>query len=398
MNAFAKLLNASPAEKQSRGLEHTPREINQQPNTWRQAAEMLLAKKIQVADFLAAAGLMGGVGNNHAELILTGAGSSEFVGNATAPALQKALHRKVTSIPTTHLVTNPDIFLPDQNYVLLSFARSGNSPESMATWNLAKQLRPDIKQIAITCNKNGALANAAKSDKNALYLELPEQTNDQSLVMTSSFTTMALTALGLGGVANGNNPTHFTTQTNAAANAATNILTNHTDTLQQFANQPFTRACFLGSGPLNGTMQECHLKLQEMTEGQVVSTFNSFVGLRHGPQVFINKQTAVIAALSSNPYVQQYELDMLRELKTKNQGLATLAICTDPVPELPTLATAINNLGQPLDDNFRVLTDTLVGQLLGTFACLRCGLKPDNPSTTGTITRVVQGVKIYPYN
>jgi tagatose-6-phosphate ketose/aldose isomerase len=125
--------------------------------------------------------------------------------------------------------------------------------------------------------------------------------------------------------------------------------------------------------------------------------YNSFVGLRHGPQVFINKSTAVIAALSSDPYVQPYELDMLRELKTKNQGMATLAICTKATPELSTLATSIVSPGIPLDDNFRILTDTLIGQLLGTFACLRCGLKPDNPSTAGTITRVVQGVTIYPY-
>src|SRR6185437_10606132 len=114
MNAFASLLNASPAEKQSRGLEHTPREINQQPETWRQAAQQLLQRRAEIATFLDA--------TKDAELILTGAGSSEFVGNAVAPALQKSLQRKVTSSPTTHLVTNPDIFLPHQNYVLLSFA------------------------------------------------------------------------------------------------------------------------------------------------------------------------------------------------------------------------------------------------------------------------------------
>jgi tagatose-6-phosphate ketose/aldose isomerase len=270
----------------------------------------------------------------------------------------------------------------------------------MATYNLARQLRPDIKQIAITCNKEGALAKAARADKNALYLELPEETNDKSLVMTSSFTTMALTALGLGYL---DNPAQFSSLAQSAAKIATGILQDQLGIIKTFADQPFTRACFLGSGPLNGTMQECHLKLQEMTEGQVVSMFNSFVGLRHGPQVFVNKNCAVIAALSSDPYVRKYELDMLKELRTKRQGMATLLIADRITDELKALSTAQIQLqpgeddGVTIGDDFRVLTDTLIGQLLGTFACLRCGLNPDNPSTSGTITRVVQGVTIHPY-
>ena len=151
---------------------------------------------------------------------------------------------------------------------------------------------------------------------------------------------------------------------------------------------------------MNGAMQECHLKLQEMTEGRGVSMFNSFVGLRHGPQVFVNKDCVVVAALSSDAYVRKYEIDMLKELVAKKQGCGTLLICDRATAELRGLSTAIVELfpdGGGVEDDFRIMTDVMVGQILGTFACLRCGLKPDNPSVSGTISRVVQGVTIYPY-
>ena len=394
MNAFESLLNVSAEEKKARGLEHTPREIAQQPATWAKAAEMLGRRSGEIGAFLEAAGL---TGSKHAELILSGAGSSEFVGNAVAPGLRKRLKRTVTSVSTTNIVTHPEIFVPGRDYVVLSFARSGNSPESMATYELVKQVCPAAKQIAITCNKDGALAKAAKKDAGSLYVELPEETNDRSLVMTSSFTTMAMTALGLGML---NAGAAFSAMAATIGAAGQRVMREYGDTIKTFADQPFTRACFLGSGPLLGTMQECHLKLQEMTEGRVVSMFNSFVGLRHGPQVFVNKDCAVIAALSGDAYVRSYEMDMLRELKAKKQGCGTLVICDKATSELRELSTAIVELfpaGGAVEDDFRIMTDTMVGQILGTFACLRCGLKPDNPSVSGTISRVVQGVTIYPY-
>src|SRR5690606_23042802 len=142
--------------------------------------------------FLTAAKLMAGDGGGNGadsdtgELILTGAGSSEFVGNGIAPALQRRLKRAVRSISTTSFVTHPQVFLPGHHYTVLSFARSGNSPESMATFNLVRQLCPAARQIVITCNRDGALAQAAAADERALALVLPEETNDRSLVMTSS--------------------------------------------------------------------------------------------------------------------------------------------------------------------------------------------------------------------
>lgn len=394
MNAFQRLLIASDQEKKTRGLQFTPIEIAQQPDTWVAAAKMLIERRQQIGDFLASSGM---TGQKRATVILTGAGSSEFVGNAAAPAMRRALGRTVISIPTTHLVTDLEVFTPGESYVVVSFARSGNSPESMATYNLVKRLNPQAMQIAITCNPDGALAKATSGDANGLYIALPPETNDQSLVMTSSYTTMAFTAVMLGYL---NQPDRITRAADRLAGAGRRIISEYGDLLERFANRSFTRVAFLGSGALCGAMQECHLKMVEMTDGRVATIFNSFVGLRHGPQVFINNDAVVVAALASDPFVRRYEIDMLRELQAKKQGQATLVICDRATDEIRSLCTDVIELfpnGDAISDDLRIMTDVMVGQILGTFKCLSLGLKPDTPSASGTINRVVQGVTIYDY-
>jgi tagatose-6-phosphate ketose/aldose isomerase len=145
-------------------------------------------------------------------------------------------------------------------------------------------------------------------------------------------------------------------------------------------------------------MQECHLKMLEMTDGIVAARFESFLGLRHGPQVFVNEDCAVVAALSSESRARNYELDMLEELGRKEQGCATMVICGQSDRRIDRLSASVVELfpeGEPVQDVHRVMIDVMVGQILGLFKSIRLGLKPDSPSRAGTIHRVVEGVKIY---
>jgi len=394
MNAFQKLLNLPENEKRRLGVEHTPAEIAQQPAMWARTAELLRARRDEVAGFLRRAGA---IGDHHATVVLTGAGTSEFIGTAIAPALRLSLQREVISIPTTHLVTHcRETLLPDGHYLVVSFARSGNSPESLATYQRVKRTAPSARQLVITCNRDGALAVAARQDPNALCLELPEETNDRSLVMTSSFSSMAMAGTGLGLL---NTPDQITALAAQAGEGANRMIANSGDALQAAAALPFNRACFLGSGALFGTMQECHLKMQEMTAGRVVCRFDSFLGLRHGPQVFVNQECIVLAALATNPSVRRYEMDLLRELARKKQGCGMVVICDRVTDELRKMAFHVIELfpnGQPaIADEHRVMTDVVAGQILGVFKSISVGLKPDTPSPDGTINRVVQGVTIY---
>jgi tagatose-6-phosphate ketose/aldose isomerase len=48
-----------------------------------------------------------------------------------------------------------------------------------------------------------------------------------------------------------------------------------------------------------------------------------------------------------------------------------------------------------IDDAYRPAVDVLFGQMLGLFSSIELGLKPDSPSPSGVISRVVQKFNIY---
>lgn len=392
MNEFTALLSRHAKDKAERGIEHTPKEIAQQPSAWLKVAD-IIADAPGLKEFLNEAGV---TGTPECTIILTGAGSSEFVGNAVQNLLREKLGREVISIPTTHLVTHAaNSLVPGHAYTLVSFARSGDSPESVATYDIVKKVSPQTKHIVITCNPEGALAKRASEDAGSFLLLMPEETNDRSLVMTSSFTSMFLAAAGL---AYSGSPDEFREIADKLGKGAERIIREYGNEIAVFASQKFARACFLGSNTLYGAMQECQLKLQEMTEGRVASRFDSFLGLRHGPKVFVTNKCVVIAAVSSNPDVRRYEADLLREIRLEKLGAGTMIICakkTDDIAESADLFIELYPDTEPVDDAFRVATDVCAGQILALFKCIAFGLGPDNPSTGGTINRVVKGVTIY---
>jgi tagatose-6-phosphate ketose/aldose isomerase len=387
MNAFQKL-RSSP-----RVLE-TVREIDQQPAAWVQTAARAGAMRERVRSFLGRP-----ADGRCRTLILTGAGSSEYVGRSIEAALRRRLGDEVATVPTTHFLTHCDsVFLPTRDYLLVSFARSGDSPESLATFKMVAERFPRVKQAVITCNKDGGLARLAADSRDCLCMLLPEQTNDKSLAMTSSFSSLALAGLSLGFA---EAPAELATMVEKAATGARRIMAEYGDLLAELARLPFTRACYLGSNALLGCMHEARLKMQEMTAGRVASCFDSFLGLRHGPQVFVNGECVVIASLSSDPAVRRYERDLLRELREKKQGIGTLVICDRAEREIREVASAVIELypsGEPLEDDCRVLTDVVACQILAAFKSIQLGLSPDNPSPDGIINRVVAGITVYPWS
>jgi tagatose-6-phosphate ketose/aldose isomerase len=384
MNAFARLI--------SDGAFQTVQEIAQQPKAWRRTLEAVHRMSGTIAPVLDSPGRPGG---EPPTVLLTGAGSSEYVGRSVEATLRVKLAREVGTIPTTHFVTHPGrVFVPGKDYVLVSIARSGNSPESLATFRGVASRFPRVSQIVITCNREGELARLAARNGVACLL-LPEETNDKSLAMTSSFSSLVLATVALGDV--GSTGT-LTATVEKAARGAERIMGEYGDLLSDFSKRPFSRSCYLGSGALYGCMQEGRLKMQEMTAGRVASSFDSFLGLRHGPQVFVNAECVVVAGLSTDPGVRVYELDMLRELKQKKQGCGILVICAKTDSEVKGVADAVIELypsEDSLEDDYRVLTDVVACQILATFKSISLGLSPDNPSPDGIINRVVEGIVIH---
>ena len=394
MNPLQKLLDLSADEKARLGVEATPAEIAQQPEMWRDTARRFADAAPAIRRLLSDIGLPGG----RSEIIFSGAGTSDFVGKCVQGPVTAAFKTRGLALPTTDIVTHPEFAFPGAHPgLMVSFARSGNSPESVAALDIAVAERPEVRHLVITCNAEGDLAQrAAALGERAYTLALHPKTNDRGLAMTSSFTSMVVAGLGL---AHLDSTDEYVALVDRMATAGQAVLESMPEIAERLAKQEPQRGCFLGSGAAYGAAVESHLKLQEMTDGGLICFCDTFLGLRHGPRAAIHDDTVVVYFLASDPQVRRYELDLIRSNREQKVGLAHL-IVADRADGLDALADDIvtfdpeGALGLP--DTMLPPVYTVAGQLLGLFASLQRGLKPDAPSAGGVIHRVVQGVTIYP--
>ena len=195
------LLNFEPAELARRGAPHTAREIAQQPEVWRTVHALVQSQRAAIDAFLQPLLALPDL-----RIVLTGAGSSAFIGQCLAPALLQQLGAKpglrVEAIATTDIVSNPAQCLqPGVPTLLVSFARSGNSPESLAAVELADATVGECHHLAVTCAADGTLARRLGGRDRAHVLLLPDETHDRAFAMTSSFTGMLLAAAWAFGLA-----------------------------------------------------------------------------------------------------------------------------------------------------------------------------------------------------
>jgi tagatose-6-phosphate ketose/aldose isomerase len=183
------LLAASPGERDGGGYTHTLREICQQPVTWVETASLTASHVARFEESLAAVNSEAAPG----AVVLTGSGSSLYAGECLSLALQTALGIPVHPISAGMLLTDPAGCLPDRlPSLLVSFARSGDSPESCGAVDAAREAMPLCRHLVITCSGRGRLATSYRDDPRVATVVLDERTNDRSLVMTSSFTNMVL--------------------------------------------------------------------------------------------------------------------------------------------------------------------------------------------------------------
>ncbi|HAM11091.1 MAG TPA: sugar isomerase [Bacteroidales bacterium] len=382
-------LKCETKQLESRGGFYTAKEISRQPDLWMETYHKLLNEKEKIRNFINKV-----LGKDCLYVILTGAGTSAFIGEALVGPFQKKWGVCTRAIATTDLITHPEnYFMRSRPTLLISFARSGDSPESLATVELANKYGDELYYLNITCNKDGELARRAGTENSLVFL-LPEETNDRSLAMTSSFTSMLLTGLLILDINQIDNRLPIVNKLKDYGNF---ILENSTDSLRRLAETDFQRMVFLGSGPLIGAAHESHLKVQELSDGNVICAYDSFLGFRHGPKAIVNKATVIAYLLSNNVHAKKYELDLIRSVNETSKGHKSIAIGNgfDPVELNIDLPIMLSNGISDIPEEFLPVIYLLPAQIIGFFKSFSLGLSPDSPSNSGSITRVVQGVTIY---
>lgn len=375
------------------GAEITTREIYQQPQVWQIAFENYKAQADEIAAFL----------NNidekydYIKVILTGAGTSAYVGETLLPYFRKIYDERkwnFNAIATTDVVTNPLAYLHKEvPTILVSFARSGNSPESVAVVDLAKDIVEELYQITITCAAEGKLAQQAHGDERNLLLLQPAPSNDAGFAMTSSFTSMMLTALLVF------DKTDLVTKEEkiSALIALSQEMLDSAAAIQKMVSLDYNRVIYLGAGPFFGLAHEAQLKILELTAGQVATMYESPVGFRHGPKSLVNEETVVVVFSSTDTYTKLYDLDLVREV-AGDEIAHKVILLTDQKEDLENVEQVILSSQYLVGDVYRVFPYIVYGQLFALLTALKVKNRPDTPSPTGTVNRVVQGVIIHSFD
>lgn len=372
----------------------TATEIHQQPATWRKTIAQIEASKDELAAFISNV-------TKHADydIILTGAGTSEFVGNALFSYLNKVTDFKTKSYGTTDLVATPENYLSQTKPTLMiSFGRSGNSPESVGAVDVADEVCGDnLYHLFVTCNKNGALSKAAETRENAYAINLTDETHDQSFAMTSSYSNMMLATMLCFSL---DNLDVVKSELEDVIVHAQNYLDSAWEVSKDIAyGYDFDRIVYLGANASKGMAQESALKMLELTAGKVCTMYDTPLGFRHGPKSIINDTTLTIVYISDNAYTRKFEIDLIKEMSGQRKGNKIVAVSAKPYAELEGLVDYTVTFGNDAEhDNMLLVFEyILFAQTLALFKSLSYDITPDNPCPTGEVNRVVKGVTLYPY-
>ena len=371
----------------------TTKEIKQQPELWAEAYEIYKANKTQINEFIE------NIGKKHGQfrVIFTGAGTSAYVGQTILPYIKKKSDiRKyiVESIPTTDIDSNPyDFYKEDVPTLLVSFARSGNSPESLAAVNLGKQIVKDFYSLAITCAPEGKLAQMTKNDEYNYLLLMPSKSNDQGFAMTGSFSCMMLSAMLIFDNLDEDKEKSYIDAITAMGN---NVISREEE-IRNLIDKEFDRVVYLGSGCLCGLTQEAQLKLLELTAGKIATGYDSAMGFRHGPKSFINENTLIFVFTSNDEYTRKYDLDVLEEINGDKIAKLTCAISVNKEQNFSGEKFEFDAKYEELPDLYLAFPYVLFAQTVSLLTSVKVGNTPDTPSPSGTVNRVVKGVIIHEY-
>lgn len=368
-------------------------EIYQQPATWEKTCRQIMEHKDELQKFIDQV-----VKCEDYDVILTGAGTSEFVGNALFAHLAGLLDHKVKSYGTTDIVATPEAYLSrTKPTLLISFGRSGNSPESVGAVDAAESVCDNVYHLFVTCNKNGALSKRAAETHNCYAINLTDETHDQSFAMTSSYSNMYLATYLCFHL---NELDEVCAKVQAIADAGQSFLDNGYGVAQNIVDTyKFERIVYLGSNTLKGTSQESALKMLELTAGRVVTMYDTPMGFRHGPKSIVDDTTLTVVYLSDDAYTRQYEIDLIKEMSGQRKGNKIVAVMSREDETVKALVdyTVVYGLKEEYENILLGLDYILFAQTLAVLKSLSLAITPDNPCPTGEVNRVVKGVTLYPY-
>ncbi|MGO3751810.1 MAG: SIS domain-containing protein [Peptoniphilaceae bacterium] len=380
------MLNLKKDDLENLKAINTVSEIEQQGELWQDVFSLYANQKNEIQNFLKK------LIEKHGKLqvVFTGAGTSAYVGDILEVYLKESSDFIFKSIPTTDIVASPNI-VKNMPTILVSFARSGNSPESLHAVKLLDQVLDNVYHLAITCASEGKLAVKLKNRDDSYVFTMPSKSNDKGFAMTGSFTCMLFASIMVFSNFRKEELESYLKKTVGLFNK----VISKVDTIKDIIDEDFNRIVYLGSGVHQKLAREAQLKVLELTAGEIATCYESSMGFRHGPKSFVNEKTLVFDFVSTDEYTRQYDIDILNEVYHDKIAKRVVAITNDSLKQDFEEFSLDNE--EKLEDIFLVFPYIAFAQIVSVLSSLKVGNSPDSPSATGTVNRVVKGVILHEF-
>ena len=352
------------AQQTSKPGAHSLSEILSQPECWAECLKDLEAGQ-RIREIEQRFG-------KSSEWLFIGCGSSYYTAITAAANWTAITGIRARAVPASELLLFPDLILAGaKDFAPVLISRSGNTSEVLKAVRFFD--RKKMPSVAISC------ATEQKLEKLATISLLLPRADEQSTVMTRSFTSMLLAlqylAASLAGKA------EFIRSLNALPATAGKLLQKLPARIREFVDQHrFSDYVCLGQGPYYGLACESTLKLTEMSCSYAQSFHN--LEFRHGPKSIVSRETLITFLLSEASY--EPERDVLEEIKAL--GGTTMVIGNTIEGRARAAADLAIELESDLPEYARLAPYVFAGQLMGLYTGLQKGLDPDRPHN---LSRVV---------
>ena len=392
MNNFFGIDKETLKEKKSF---NTAKEILQQPKLWKETLEIFRNSEKPLKEYFKKIGF-----GKEFDVVFTGAGTSEYVGNILEPLLNKNETGEFKSIATTDILNNPLNYMKkNKKTLVVSFARSGDSPESAGVIDIADKIIDEVYHLFITCNKEGALARRAEGNEKIFLLLMPEESNDKGFAMINSFSCMLLAGI----LSFSKNNGEVINEMEKIISIAEKELNEKYNEIKKLAEEDHKRIVVLGNGILKGLAEELSLKIMELSAGKVVSVSNTTLGFRHGPKAIVNEETIVFELVNQDEYAMKYDEGLLEEMsedKSADKLIAYNISNNNSIEEstYKVIKPDETDRGKIRNKELASLFIYLIyGQTYAFFKSQYLGNTTDNPFPSGEVNRAVKKFKVHSF-
>lgn len=369
----------------------TAREIENQPAVWEKLAGVLSAQAADLRAFMDRVLAVKGL-----RIIFTGAGSSAFIGESMSMLLMREFGIRSEVHHTTDIVATPEAILCDVPTLMVSYSRSGSSPESCAAIQCAQRYVKELYNLVLVCNQDSALSRLPMEPERTRVIHIPQEACDQGFAMTCSVSCMALATWVL---FSGKEMERRIAYLPALGKSAAAQMGAMQEKAAEIAAWDYRRIVYLGFGALRGLAREGAVKSQELTNGFVCASYDTPTGFRHGPKTILNDETLTVMMTSPLTLASQYDYDMIRELTGQKAGNRVAVVAGAGTAHDLGGADYVCRYQEPGEyagsEINAYIFSLLFLQLLSFEKSCQLGITTDNPCPGGEVNRVVQGIVIH---